>query len=405
MIEGKRRAVVVGINKYKDGGIPELRGAENDAQGVFDRLKNPDIGNFEIADHHFLIGAGATCEQIRRAVSDVFWKTSASDVALFYFSGHGFVDGYDDGYIAPFDFDTQEPFVCGANMTELKHVLSRSVNTTVILILDCCYSGIATVGEKSASDPRATYVAKVRDLGEGRIILASCTPDQKSRETIKKSKEELTHGTFTYHLLKALDGAASDEQGFISLATLQEYLGKQFRGKGDQTPRFLIEGSNLGDIRLALATEKYYKNISGIISEAKRFFSQDSFASLVEASKKVLAVRSINAKHKEALELEEQILKTLNDQKDKMQTWVTMHEANVRPSLNVVFPEFDRLVDELKFDELTKLPERDVALLITLNRVANGELTLSQFVTKCRPFNDPASRPQAISDAASRPAD
>src|SRR5262249_8314544 len=144
-------------------------------------------------------------------------------------------------------------------------------------------------------------------------------------------------GTFTYHLLKALDGAASDEQGFISLATLQDYLGKQFRGKGGQTPRFFIEGSNLGDIRLALATDKYNKNISAIIRDAKRFFSQDSFASLVEASKKVLEVRSINSKHRDALDLQEQILKTLNDQKDKMQNWVTMHEANVRPSLNIVF--------------------------------------------------------------------
>src|ERR1043166_3307154 len=97
MIEGTRRAVVVGINKYKDRGIPELRGAENDAQGVFDRLRNPDIGNFEIADTHFLTGPEATCEKVRRAISDVFWKTTASDVALFYFSGHGFVDGYDDG--------------------------------------------------------------------------------------------------------------------------------------------------------------------------------------------------------------------------------------------------------------------------------------------------------------------
>jgi hypothetical protein len=405
MIEGKRRAVVVGINKYQDASIPELGGAENDAQGIFDRLQNPDIGKFEIAPNHCLIGADATSEKVRRAISDVFWKTTSSDVALFYFSGHGFVDGYDDGYIAPHDFSTAEPFVCGANMSELKRVLSRSANKTVILILDCCYSGIATLGEKAASVPRAEYEAKVRDLGEGRIVLASCTPDQKSRETIKKGKEELTHGTFTYHLLRALDGGASDEQGFISIATLQEYLGKQFRDKKEQTPRFLIEGSNLGDIRLAVATERYNRNISALICDANRFFSQDSFASLVEASKKVLEVRSINSKHRDALELEEQILKTLNDQKDKMQTWVTMHEANVRPSLNVVFPEFDRLVDDLRFDELTRLPERDVALLITLNRVANGELTISQFITKCTPFNNPASRPQAISDAASRPAD
>ena len=99
-----RRAVAIGINVYNDSNnIPKLKGAENDAKEVYERLKNPNIGNFEIHTDHLLIGSNATCEHIRKAISDVLWKTTSTDLVLFYFSGHGFVDGYGKGYIAPYD--------------------------------------------------------------------------------------------------------------------------------------------------------------------------------------------------------------------------------------------------------------------------------------------------------------
>lgn len=97
----ERRAVVVGINKYEDPAVrPELRGAENDAREVFARLLK--FGGFDIdKKKHLLLGSAATCENMRRAISDLFWKKDPCDIAVFYFSGHGFLDDYGNGYLAP----------------------------------------------------------------------------------------------------------------------------------------------------------------------------------------------------------------------------------------------------------------------------------------------------------------
>ena len=52
--EGKRVAIIVGINEYEDRSIPRLMGAENDAREFSEKLKN--YGNFEIRRNHFLLG-------------------------------------------------------------------------------------------------------------------------------------------------------------------------------------------------------------------------------------------------------------------------------------------------------------------------------------------------------------
>jgi hypothetical protein len=235
--------------------------------------------------------------------------------------------------------------------------------------------------------------------------LASCTPDQKSRETIKGSKDDTPHGAFTYHLLKALDGAASDEQGFISLATLHEYLAKQFRGKNEQTPRFLLEGSNLGDIRIAVATEKYQQNISARIKRAQDHLAQKEFVSLLQATKEVFEVIRINSKHREAMELRDKVAGTLDQQKRQMMHWLMNCGSTVGLAVPYVYKEFDRLVDQLSFDGVATLSERQSNLLILLNRGVSEEIDRDKFIERCGAFNDPESRPRRLADAVSRPAD
>jgi len=391
MIKGTRRAIIVGINQYKDERIPALRGAENDAQDLYERLKDPNIGNFEIQDNHFLLGDKATVERIRKAISDVFWKTDHADLTLFYFSGHGFVDSYDDGYMAPYDFCEDEPFVCGANMREFKHMLSRSVSASVVVILDCCYSGITTTDDRALRDYRAKYEATLKDLsGEGRIILASSTPDQVSREKEFKLPDgkRRRRGMFTHYLLTGLDGAASDDQGIISIPTLQGYIEKKFTGK-KQTPRFFAEGSNLSSIKLAIATGTYNDYIGNQITKAKDFIDDKSFASLLGARKCVLEVLDLSAQHKEALGLKDIIAKTLDRQKAATSHWVTTNEFDIRHPLKHIFLDFDGLIDKSNFDAISSLSKDELNLLNLLHRASMGELNLTLFIQKCEPFNKP----------------
>lgn len=413
MLEGTRRAVIVGINEYKDkDNIPTLLGAENDARELYERLGNPDIGNFQITNDHFLLGKKATGERIRKAISDVFWKTDdPCDLALFYFSGHGLTYGGDESYIAPHDFSKNEPFVCGASIPEFKRVFSRSTVSSVIVILDCCYSGVATQGEKAIADYKSKYESTLEALsGEGRIIFASSSPNQTSREFLKAHVGEAQahhHGAFSFHLIQGLDGNASndadDANGIISLRMLENYLETQFSGNKDQTPRFFTQGSNLGAIQIAVATEKYNRNMSVKIKNARDNLARMDFAGLFQAVKDVDSLLNVNTKHQESLPLKTDCEKSLDGYKSRMQKWLTDNILYLQGDLPFVYDELDKLVDRLDFAVTAKLTGRDGTLITLLSRAVNGGnggITPKQFVDKCKPYNNPESQPQPISGSA-----
>ena len=188
---GEKRAVIVGVNEYDDKAIPALKGAEKDAQEVKDILTLQ--GDFEVADGHFLIGKDATYKNVRRALSDLLWKTDPSPVSLFYFSGHGFQDSYGAGYIAPWDMEKQRPFVKGIEMQGVRRLALQSPNKdAVVLVLDCCYAGVAA-DEKGASEALDTAdkafsgmsgmfeaSEKAAELATGVYVFSSSANDQTS---------------------------------------------------------------------------------------------------------------------------------------------------------------------------------------------------------------------------------
>ena len=72
----KRIAIVVGVNEYEaQEQIPELKGAENDAIEIRDRLVK--YGDFKISNDHYLVGPDATRRNILKAVVTSFEKTKS----------------------------------------------------------------------------------------------------------------------------------------------------------------------------------------------------------------------------------------------------------------------------------------------------------------------------------------
>jgi hypothetical protein len=233
-----RRAVVIGVDKYKDERISPLQGAVNDATEIRDRLRT--YGGFEVPDDAFLINDKAGCLAVRNAISDLLWCTNKHDLSLFYFSGHGFQDDYGHGYIAPFDLTYDRPLVCGLRMQELKELLLKAKNKpAVLVVLDCCYSGIVAEGSGdraiAAAADTVNFDRLFQDLGEagaGRIVLASSEKDEKSREVQAcvhgiGGEAAHCHGAFTFQILEALDGQAADANGVVTLGALQDFVDKR----------------------------------------------------------------------------------------------------------------------------------------------------------------------------------
>jgi uncharacterized caspase-like protein len=229
-----KRAVVIGINEYRDTRLATLQGAENDAAEI--RYQLMTFGGFDIPDSAFLTGKQATSSAIREAISDLLYGTDEQTISLCYFSGHGFADAFGEGYLASYDIECARPWVNGIRMTDVRQRLLKAKNKKAcILLLDCCYSGIVAEGDKAAEESADIGEhldgPKETSTGAGRIIFASSGKDQKSREKLDcvhqvQGGNPHCHGLFTYNLIEGLDGGATHdaERGAVNLAALVTYV-------------------------------------------------------------------------------------------------------------------------------------------------------------------------------------
>ena len=147
----KRRAIVIGISNYESNQIPHIPGAKNDAKKIYDILVRN--GNFVVSDKHCLLGSSATRKNVFKALSDIFRKDNESDLVVVYFSGHGVIDIYGEGYLAPYDMDLDDPIISGIHLRDFKNIFENMLQdsknkSNVIIFLDCLYSGVATRSTK-----------------------------------------------------------------------------------------------------------------------------------------------------------------------------------------------------------------------------------------------------------------
>ena len=115
------------------------------------------------------------------------------------------VDG--DMYLASSDTDPDKPYRRGFSFEELTKMIQKSISTSVVVILDCCYSGSAKISkgheEDAAKIGRTAIDEKSRKLplGQGKYILSA---SQAAQEAYALETGE--HSIFTYYLLEGLRG-------------------------------------------------------------------------------------------------------------------------------------------------------------------------------------------------------
>jgi uncharacterized caspase-like protein len=259
-----RRAIIIGINKYEsDTQIPTLSGAENDAKEIYERLKDPDIGNFEIFDNHYLLGQQATRKNILRAVSEIFRQDIECDLIFFYFSGHAFLDYNNDLYLAPYDMVAEDPIIAGINIRHMNEIISSSINKrNVVLIYDCMFSDRAADG------------LKVRNSEESRFVLAASRDGVAREITIPHTTINATHthGTMSFFLIEGLYGKARDENGYVTLGSLYKYIEKNMlKNKKRPLLASIGSGNTSEEIKIvptfyySIDTKNYYKKSHAVI--------------------------------------------------------------------------------------------------------------------------------------------
>lgn len=220
-----KKALVVGINDYPTS---PLKGCVNDANSISNVLETNGDGspNFSV---RLLTSPSDNVSKsnLRKAIEELF--TGDADIALFYFSGHGFIKST-GGYIVTTDYRRYDE---GISMDDILVLANDSKVKDKIIILDCCHSG--AFGSPSLTSGRFAQ------LSEGLTVLTA-SRDEESALEINGS------GIFTLLVVDALKGGASDLRGNISPGSIYSYV-DQALGPWDQRPIFKTNVTRFTSLR------------------------------------------------------------------------------------------------------------------------------------------------------------
>lgn len=217
-----RKALIVGIDDYP---TCPLGGCCNDAEAIKDLLANHENGNpnFSVWKKDNV----KTMSELRGLIEQCF--DGDSDVALFYYSGHGHIDEV-GGYLVTPDF-TNHNF--GVSLSDVLSIANQSKCKEKVIILDSCFSGF--MGSiNTANQDTAT-------IKEGVTILTA----SRNNET---SVEVDGHGVFTTLLIEALKSGASDITGHITIGGIYAFIDKAL-GPWEQRPVFKTNVTRFTSIR------------------------------------------------------------------------------------------------------------------------------------------------------------
>ncbi|HEX9818303.1 MAG TPA: caspase family protein [Methylomirabilota bacterium] len=230
-------AVIIGVGRYDNVGIPPLRYSVADAEAMYKVLT--ESGEFK-KDNVLLLTDRSdrkpTLRNIKHALGTFLARAAhKNDTVVVFFAGHGAPEvdprGIErDGlakYLIPTDADPDDLFSTALPMDDLQTIFGRIEAERVVVFLDACYSGAAGGRTFAARRTRATAVDDLflerLTRSRGRAIVTASKPAEVSVEL-----PELGHGIFTYYLTEGLRGAGDlNRDGIVSLQELYEYVEQQ----------------------------------------------------------------------------------------------------------------------------------------------------------------------------------
>jgi Caspase domain len=212
-----RKALIVGIDYYDH--IGGLSGCVNDANAIAALLARNADGSVNFVQPKVLTGTSKkqTVDRatLKEAVRELF--SDDSEVALFYFAGHGYVEST-GGYLCASDCKTGDDGLPVSDIMTFAHG-SRARNK--LILLDSCHSGV--IGEHAIN-------VQISEISEGTTILTASTKEQ-------YAEESGGGGVFTGLLVDALGGAAANLLGQITPGSVYAHI-DQSLGTWSQRPVF-----------------------------------------------------------------------------------------------------------------------------------------------------------------------
>jgi outer membrane protein assembly factor BamB len=250
--EGHRGALLIGTGHYDHPDLDTLRSPAVDCAGLAEVLRDKEIGSFEVQE---LVDADLST--LMRAMEEFFGRQAGrDDVRLLYLSCHGILNPRNDKlHFAVGGTDPQLPASTAIPASFVRDLMEDCRARSIIVILDCCFSGRFLPGAKGGSDGSAEFQKAL--AGHGRVVITAGTRTQRAYEGDHPDPTAPAPSVFTGPLINGLRTGAADRDGdgLIAVRELYDYVCQRLHEEGvDQNPRF--GGELQYDIALARVKPK-----------------------------------------------------------------------------------------------------------------------------------------------------
>jgi len=225
--------LIISIEEYHNNDkLSKVLYAHNDSENLLETLLKLGVpsDNLELLQDNF-----ATKAAIETKIFKIAEAADDRNVILLYFAGHGLLEN-STNYLTSVETDMASISATSVSIDHILSILDKSQANQIVVFLDCCHSGISF--SKTERSPQSNFSAE--DLkyhykdSEHLITFASCKDKEKSQaDTTTK------HGVWSYFLLEALNGNASEiyESGILFSDKIQDYLHENtFRRVKEITP-------------------------------------------------------------------------------------------------------------------------------------------------------------------------
>lgn len=238
-------ALLIGISHFDDPKLAKLDSPKGDVETLANVLKSPDRGAFDSVT----LSIDKDPLTIRDQLSTLFDGRGSEDMVLLYYSGHGIVAKGQRLYLATGQSSFDRPQARSIATSEIRDMMEHTRAGRLVVILDCCHSGVFAEGTKGAAAPAlsdSTFGAA--EGAEGQYILTATDALQYAFDGDGKLRqgEGQSLSRFTQWLVDGIGkGEAAPYEDRITLDSVYQYLCK--RAKAEQagmTPqRFVKRGS------------------------------------------------------------------------------------------------------------------------------------------------------------------
>ncbi len=207
----------IGINKYDDINISNLIGATKDAIALYSIF----LDSYNDIDAKLILDENATTEKVKDEIINLLENATEHDDIIISFSGHG----SRDHRLVVSDTMLNKIEASSIGMDELSNAVNHSNANSIILFIDCCFSGKAPAKVfESSLAARDTFNLANNVLGKGKIIITASGFNEPAYEN-----PNTMHGLLTYAIIETFTSEEFLDGGRIKLNIALENVSKLVR--------------------------------------------------------------------------------------------------------------------------------------------------------------------------------